>query len=206
MRNARIQDESKNEESPLTWIIRGPSMTALRRASTIGVLAAVAVAASGCAGGNGASDAASSGSAYGVFTGNVTLTGEVSVKGSFTDTITARHETCNTYARGIDPATTLWVVPTPNNAATVSGHAVAFTAGVPSAKPSSGYHGPGKYTGDSALVSELTADNASFLPGTSATTVITVSDQGWGSMSFTGMLDTFNSAEESGSVTWRCTG
>jgi hypothetical protein len=178
-----------------------------RRAWSIAVLAVGAAVVSGCSGGGVDSpDVVSSGSTYGVFTGNVTLTGEAPVKGSFTDSLTARNETCSEYAQGVEPAVTLWVVPTPNNAATVDGHTVMFTAGVPTAKPSAGYHGPGTYTGTSALVSELTVDNASFLPGASATAVISVSRDGSGSMSFTGMLDTFNSAEESGSVTWRCTG
>jgi uncharacterized protein (TIGR02118 family) len=58
---------------------------------------------------------------------------EVAVKGTFTDTLTSRQETCDQYVHGQAQATTLWVVPLPGRGGTPDGgHAVSFTAGVPS--------------------------------------------------------------------------
>lgn len=132
--------------------------------------------------------------------------GEVAVKGTFSDTLTSRQETCKEYVGGLAPATTLWVVPTPNLGSSVGGHVVSLTAGVPSEKPSNGYHGPGTYAEHSAIVSVVIIDNASFLPGNAAHASIVVSGDGSGSLAFSGMVDTFNSAVESGQEKWTCSG
>jgi hypothetical protein len=140
-------------------------------------------------------------SPYAVFAGTVTLRGEIAVHGNFVDSLTGRHELCSQYVAGALPATTLWVVPTPGSLP-VSGHMVMYTAGVASAPPSSGFHGPGTYTNASATVADLIIDNSSFTFATS--TVIHVARDGSGTMSFTGMLDTSTNAAESGRVGWTC--
>jgi hypothetical protein len=134
------------------------------------------------------------------------MEGEVSVRGQFTDTLTSRDETCEQYVRGLGNATTLWVVPGPADNALVGKHLVSLKAGVPSDKPSSGYHGPGTYSGPSAILSDLLIDNTSFLPGDSAQTSIVVAPDGSGSLTFTGMVDTSSNAVESGSEHWKCLG
>ncbi|MBV8302179.1 MAG: hypothetical protein JOY68_09695, partial [Candidatus Dormibacteraeota bacterium] len=48
------------------------------------------------------------------FTGILTLSGEIALQGRFSDNVTLRHETCQQYVSAAAPATTLWVVPTPN--------------------------------------------------------------------------------------------
>jgi len=140
-------------------------------------------------------------SPYAVFTGTVALRGEIALHGSFVDSLTGRHERCAQYVAGAVPATTLWVVPTPGSSP-VGAHSVMYTAGVVIDPPSSGFHGPGTYTGVSATVADLIVDNSSFI--FSATTVIHVAANASGSMSFTGMVDTFTNALESGTVSWTC--
>lgn len=127
------------------------------------------------------------------------------MQGRFSDALTLRHETCEQYVHAAAPATTLWVVPTPNNSQSIDGHVVAYTAGVPTTAPSTGYRGPSTYSGASAIVSVLTVDNASFVPGDSASTTISVSADGDGTMSFSGLVDTATDAAESGRVQWTCT-
>jgi len=101
----------------------------------------------GCgASGGPAATAVSQSANFAVFSGSVDLTGEIGVKGTFKDALTSRQETCDACSRGLAPATTIWVVPTPNNASPVGGHLVTLTAGVPNDKPSSGYEGPGTYS------------------------------------------------------------
>ena len=139
------------------------------------------------------------------FTGSLTLSGEIPLQGGFSDNVTLRHETCEQYVRAAAPATTLWVVPTPNNTQSIDGHVVMYTAGVPNIAPSIGFRGPRSYGGVSAIMSVLIVDNASFVPGDSATTTITVSGDGSGSMSFEGLVDTASNAAESGRVQWTCT-
>lgn len=158
--------------------------------------------------GAGSSQASAPGStaAYGVFTGSIELKGEIAVKGSFTDTITSREETCDQYVRGLAPATTLWVVPTPNTGVMVGGHIVSLSAGVPTDTPSTGYRGPGTYSEPSAIVADLIIDNTSFVAGDEGTATITVAEDGSGSLSFTDMEDTSNFARESGSEHWKCLG
>jgi hypothetical protein len=140
-------------------------------------------------------------SPYAVFTGTVALRGEIAVHGSFVDALTGRNERCSQYVAGALPATTLWVVPTPGSVP-VGGHTVMYTAGVSNAPPSSGFHGPGTYTGASATMADLIIDNSSFI--FAASTVIDVAANASGTMSFTGMLDTNTNAEESGRVRWTC--
>jgi hypothetical protein len=140
-------------------------------------------------------------SPYAVFTGTVALRGEIAVRGDFVDALTGRHERCSQYVASALPGTTLWVVPTPGSAP-VGGDTVMYTAGVVNAPPSSGYHGPGAYTGASASVADLIIDNSSFI--FAASTVIDVAANASGTMSFTGMLDTNTNAEESGRVSWTC--
>jgi hypothetical protein len=139
------------------------------------------------------------------FTGTLTLSGEIALQGRFSDSVTLRHETCEQYVRALAPATTLWVVPTPNDSESIAGHVVGYTAGVPSAPPSTGYKGPGSYTTPSAIVSVLTVDSASFGPGDSASATITVNASGAGTMSFSDLVDTATNAAESGTVQWTCT-
>jgi hypothetical protein len=153
-----------------------------------------------------ASTAPVSSSPYGVFAGHVTLTGEFRVMASFEDIWTSRHETCAEYARGLAPSTTLFVVPTPDPGSDVDGHTVQYTAGVPTEKPSMGYQGPGRYSGASAVVSDLIVDGTAFLPKNGASTVITLSANSAGSMSFTGMEDMDTHALESGRIQWTCAG
>ncbi|HEY6470994.1 MAG TPA: hypothetical protein VI434_14635 [Candidatus Dormibacteraeota bacterium] len=143
-------------------------------------------------------------SPFAVFSAHVVLKGEMKVSGSFSDSLTARHETCAAYADGQIPATTLFVVPTPYDTTNVSGHTVQYTAGVPINNSKTGYHGPGTYTGVSALVSVLLIDNASYLPGNNATATITVGIDGSGSLSFSGLQDVATNAPETGAVTWTC--
>jgi hypothetical protein len=140
-------------------------------------------------------------SPYAVFTGKVALRGEIAVQGNFVDSVTGRHERCSQYVAGALPATTLWVVPTPGSVP-VGGRMIMYTAGVVNAPPSSGFHGPGTYTGASAIVADLIVDNSSFT--FAASTVIHVAGDASGTMSFTGMLDTSTNAEESGRVSWTC--
>lgn len=170
----------------------------------VAVSALLLAACSG--GGPGGSPAGQSMPSYGVFTGSIELKGEVTMKGTFSDTITSRQETCDQYVRGLAPATTLWVVPSPNSGAIVGNHIVTLTAGVPSNKPSSGYHGPGSYAEPSAIVGDLVIDNTSFIAGDKATATITVAEDGSGSLSFTDLEDTSNSKRESGSEHWKCAG
>jgi len=141
---------------------------------------------------------------FAVFSGSVDFKGEIAVRGTFKDSLTSRQETCDEYVRGLAAATTLWVVPTPNSTSAVGGHVVSLSAGIPSAKPSIGYLGPGTYTQPSALVADLLIDNASFLPGNEALATITVDSTGSGWLSFSGMVDTSTSAVESGKETWTC--
>lgn len=138
------------------------------------------------------------------FGGTITLHGEIAAQGSFDDTVTLRHETCAEYVAAAAPATTLWVVPTPNTGTPVGGHAIMYTAGIPQNPPSRGYHGPGTYSSPSALVSVLLVDNASFLPGATTAATISISADGSGSLSFTGLVDTSSDALESGRVEWTC--
>ena len=140
-------------------------------------------------------------SPYAVFTGTVALRGEIAVRGNFVDALTGRNERCSQYVAGALAATTLWVVPTPGSLP-VGGHTVMYTAGVPNAPPSSGFHGPGTYTGASATVADLIIDNSSFT--FAASNVIQVAGDASGTMSFTGMLDTSTNADESGRVSWTC--
>ncbi len=141
-----------------------------------------------------------------VFDAALTLGGEVNLRGTFSDHVTSRGETCGAYVAGLLPATTLWVVPTPGNATIVGGHIVTYTAGVPSSKPSTGYHGPATYAQPSAVVADLVIDNDSFVGGDSATATIAVRADGSGSMRFAGLVDTATDAAESGSETWTCAG
>jgi len=140
------------------------------------------------------------------FNGTLQLTGELTVSGSFRDSVTLRHESCAEYVRAAAPATTLWVVPTPTPEQSVGGHAVNYTAGVPSTAPSSGYQGPRTYRGASAIVSVLLVDNASFTPGDRSQTSISVAADGSGTMTFNDMVDTATFATESGTVRWTCNG
>ena len=181
----------------------GPAMRALPAlAVTISALLLAACSGDGSA----PASATESTAAYGVFTGSIDLKGEISLKGSFTDTITSRQETCDQYVRGLAPATTLWVVPAPNTGVIVGSHIVSLSAGVPTDKPSTGYHGPGSYSEPSAIVADLIIDNTSFIAGDKATATITVAQDGSGSLSFTDMEDTSNFARESGSEQWKCRG
>jgi hypothetical protein len=167
---------------------------------TIGMMA-------GCGSGGGTSLDTTTGttpSPFGVFTAHVALKGETKVTGTFTDSLTARHEECDAYAEGKVPSTTIFVVPTPNDTSNVNGHSVMYTAGVPINTSATGYHGPGTYTGVSAIVSVLVIDNASFLPGDNAIATITVGQDGSGSLSFSGMLDVATNNAETGVVTWTC--
>jgi hypothetical protein len=171
------------------------------------VLLVIAVARTSCDPGGIPSGVSSNGSSpYGVFTGHLEFSGEFAVKGTFEDVLTSRHETCADYARGLVPATTLLVVPTPSVGTSIGGHTLNYTAGVPINKPPVGYHGPATYTGAGALVADLSIDFASFLPGDSASTTITVRANSSGSLSFTGMQDIDTRASESGHVTWTCVG
>lgn len=181
------------------------TMTVVRMARVVAMLAVGLIA--GCGSGGASLDTASGGtpSPYGVFAARVVLKGEMKVTGTFTDSLTARHETCNAYANGQVPATTLFVVPTPNDTSNVNGHSVMYTAGVPINNSRAGYHGPGTYTGASTLVSVLLIDNASYLPGNDAAATITVGQDGSGSLSFSGLLDVETNAAETGVVTWTCT-
>jgi hypothetical protein len=140
-------------------------------------------------------------SPYAVFAGTVALRGEIALHGTFVDSLTGRHERCSQYVAGALPATTLWVVPTPGSQP-IGSHTVMYTAGVPNAPPSSGFHGAATYTGASAIVADLIIDNSSFTFATN--TVIHVAADASGTMSFTGMLDTYTNAEESGRVSWTC--
>jgi hypothetical protein len=161
----------------------------------------------GCGSGGGTAVDATTGttpSPFGVFMAHVVLKGETKVMGTFTDSLTARHETCDAYAAGKVPSTTIFVVPTPNDTSNVNGHSVMYTAGVPINTSAAGYHGPATYTGASAIVSVLIIDNASYLPGDNATATITVSQDGSGSLSFAGMLDVATNDAETGVVTWTC--
>jgi hypothetical protein len=144
--------------------------------------------------------------AHSEFAGDLSFTGEISVRGKFTDGLTTRGERCTAYAHALAPATTLWVVPTPNNAETVAGHIVFYTAGVVAATPSGDYHGPGSYSGANALISELTIDNASFVADAKTSATIIVDSDGAGSLSFRNLVDTSTFALEAGKVTWRCAG
>jgi hypothetical protein len=161
------------------------------------------VAMAGCSGGPVGAPAAGVTPAPFSFTGHLTVTGEVGLQGSFSDTITLRHETCRDYVQALLPATTLWVVPSPYGT-TVNGHSVTYTAGVPSASPSAGYRGPGTYSGASALISVLAIDSASFVPGDRTNTTIGVAADGSGFMSFTDLVDTTTYELESGKVRWSC--
>ncbi len=143
---------------------------------------------------------------YAVFSASVVLRGEMTVQGKFVDTVTSRHESCDAYAHGLVPATTIFVVPTPNDASDVNGHIITYTAGVPITPASGGYRGPGTYSAASALVSVLLIDNASYLPGDEARSTITIAGDGSGSLSFTGLLDVSTDAEEAGTVRWTCAG
>ncbi len=150
--------------------------------------------------------------AHSTFRGELSFSGELAVSGSFTDTLTTRGETCRAYVSGVAPATTLWVVPTPSNAELVDRHIVTYTAGVVTparglgTPPARGYHGPGVYSGSNAIAADLTIDNYSFIGDAQTSATIVVNSSGAGSMSFRGMVDTFSSARESGTVTWRCAG
>lgn len=194
------------EPGPGSPISNAPGPTAMRALAAVAMTVSL-LSLAACSG-NESSQASATGSppSYGVFTGSIDLKGEISVKGSFTDTITSRQETCDQYVRGLAPATTLWVVPAPNTGVVVGGHLVSFNAGVPTDKPSTGYRGPGTYSEPSAIVSDLLIDNTSFIAGEQATATITVAQDGSGSLSFTDMEDTSNFARESGSEHWRCQG
>jgi hypothetical protein len=182
------------------------AVTVLRRIRVAAVLTVGMIA--GCGSSGGASLDTTTGTApspFGVFTAHVVLKGEMKVTGTFTDSLTARHEKCDAYAEGKVPSTTIFVVPTPNDTSNVNGHSVMYTAGVPINTSATGYHGAGTYTGVSAIVSVLIIDNASFLPGNNATASITVGQDGSGSLSFSGMLDVTTNDAETGVVTWTCT-
>src|ERR1700722_17149986 len=173
----------------------------MTRAHAIRAIALLAVALLSSCGRAVVSSGATTGvthSTFAVFTAHVVLKGEVKVTGQFSDSLTARHETCDAYANGQVPATTLFVVPTPNDTSNVNGHSVMYTAGVPINNTHTGYHGPGTYTGASALVAVLLIDNASFLPGNNATATITVGPDGSGSLSFSGLLDVATNTAETG--------
>jgi len=160
---------------------------------------------SGCdAAGAPATSVVSPSANFAIFSGNIDLTGEITVKGRFTDRLTSRGETCDEYVRRLAPATTIWVVPAPDNGSAVGGHIVTLTAGIPNNKPSSGYLGPATYSQASAQVADLLIDNASFLAGKEALATIIVTSNGFGSLSFSGMVDTSTLAVESGKETWRC--
>jgi len=185
-------------------------VTAMALASGTRVIAVLAIGmTAGCGSSAAGSTASGTGpphSTFAVFSAHVVLKGEMKVTGTFTDAVTSRHETCGEYADGKVPATTLFVVPTPNDTNNVSGHSVMYTAGVPITNTDSGYHGPGMYTGASALVSVLLIDNASYLPGNDAAATITVGPDGSGSLSFSGLIDVDTYAAEAGVVTWTCAG
>ena len=139
---------------------------------------------------------------FAVFTGEITLTGEVHVQGTFTDAVTGRHETCAQYAAGGQPASTLWVTPAPSNAEHVAGHVITLTGGV---VPSTDFRGPGTYGAPTAQVDDLLIDSYSFIPGDTPAAVVTLGPNASGRMTFSGLVDTFSNATESGSETWTCT-
>lgn len=179
-------------------------MTTVRLLRVVALLAVGIVSGCSASGTSLGTTTGNTHSPFAVFSAHVVLKGEMKVSGSFSNSLTARHETCAAYANGQIPATTLFVVPTPYDTTNVSGHTVQYTAGVPINNSKTGYHGPGTYTGVSALVSVLLIDNASYLPGDNATATITVGLDGSGSLSFSGMLDDATNAPEAGVVTWTC--
>jgi hypothetical protein len=179
-------------------------MTVVRVLRVAALLTIGMIAGCGSSGASLDTTAGTAPSPYAVFSAHVVLKGEMKVSGTFSDSLTARRETCDAYANGQVPATTLFVVPTPNDSTNVNGHSVMYTAGVPINTMQTGYHGPGTYTGVSALVSVLLIDNASYLPGNNAVATITVASDGSGSLSFSGLLDVGTSVAESGVVTWTC--
>ncbi len=174
---------------------------ARRRRLVIGTLAAALITS--CSGMSAPPPTHVDSAGYAVFTGTLHLAGELAVDGRFTDSITGRGETCGQYAYGQVAATTLWVTPTPSNAAAVAGHRVSLTAGVAGSGVT--FHGPGVYTEPAAQVNVLMVDDLSFLQGDHATTTITVTSSGAGSMVFSDMADSYSGEVETGEETWTCT-
>jgi hypothetical protein len=182
-------------ESAVTW--RGVSYT---------IVALAMVMTVSCDSSGPSDGAPGDAPAYGVFSGSLTLAGEVALKGTFADRFTSRHRTCATYAQGIVGGTREFVVPSPDGSALVDGHTVTYTAGLAGNTPNTDYRGPGTYAEPVAVVSDLVVDNAGFLPGDGARTTLTIAADGSGSLLFTDMIDIASNALEHGTARWTCTG
>ena len=197
----RVRKFRRGVESDSARNIVGSFMTVTQRWLTIVAAGGCVLVLAGC--GSGVPPAALAGRAGGfaVFTGRVSLAGEVHLEGLFADTITGRHESCAEYASGSLPATTLWVTPSPGDAEPVASHVVTMTAGV---APSLDFRGPGRYGAPAAQVDDLVVDGATFIAGDAAATVITLNPNASGQMAFSGLVDTYTNDAESGSVTWTC--
>jgi len=130
----------------------------------------------------------------GTFDVMVNFTGATNVQGSFTTPTVGA--TCAQYATS-SLAWTIGLGPEVGNPVLVDGVDINFLISL----PQSTFHGAGAYTGN--VVSGLTVGLDS-LAGTVST--LTIKSDGSGNASFTEYIGTTSSADESGTMTWTCSG
>ena len=165
----------------------------LPRVGLAAVVVAMGLAACGSSTTTTASTRASTGRA-GTFNVMVNFTGATTVQGSFTTPTVGA--TCAQYATS-SLEWTIGLGPEVGNPVLVDGVDINFLIGL----PQSTFHGAGAYTGN--VVSGLTVGLDSFA-GTVST--LTIKSDGSGNASFTNYIGTTSSADESGTMTWTCSG
>jgi hypothetical protein len=128
----------------------------------------------------------------GTFSVRVNFTGAQNVQGSLTTPTVGA--TCGQYATSA-LAWTIGLGPPVGNPVLVDGVDINFLISV----PQSTFHGPGTYPGN--VVSGVTVGLDTFA-GIDST--LTINGDGSGTASFTNLIGTTSSADESGTITWTC--
>jgi hypothetical protein len=186
------------KRSPQLEIVstRKPTSRMLARLGLAAVVAAFGPVLAACGGSSTAATTptpASSGHS-GTFNVVLSFTGAQSVAGSFTTPTVGA--TCAQYATS-DLAWTIGLGPEVGNPVPIDGTNINFLISL----PQSTFHGTGTYTGN--VVSGITVGLDTFA-GTDST--LTIHSDGSGNASFTNYIGTTSSVDESGTLTWTCSG
>ncbi|MBV9101851.1 MAG: hypothetical protein JO198_12520 [Candidatus Dormibacteraeota bacterium] len=179
--------------------------------------AALAAALAGCSvggnstatqssGGSSSSNGSNGGNGGGggsnpTFTVQVNFTGQDSLQGSFQDSQTGSgFSSCSDYATLVN-ANRPFEVPSGQNTM-VNGKSVTYLLTV----AATSFHGPGTYT--ARMAGGVSIGSDSFLPQNNSTINATVKSDGSGSASFDSLyqLSGSGNGNESGTITWTCSG
>jgi hypothetical protein len=130
----------------------------------------------------------------GTFNVTVNFTGAQNVQGSFTTPTVGA--TCKQYATSA-LAWTIGLGPPVGNPVLVDGVNINFLISV----PQSTFHGAGTYPGNVVSGVMVGLDTFAGLDST-----LTINSDGSGNASFSNLIGTTSSADESGTITWTCSG